>query len=602
MATELGWVVPRAAVTRALSAQYHNILPVSRRGGGATRGPEKGIIMTQQQQLTAREWSRVLSRRHWKPGVEAVAAVSASPNVLRLKKASRQRLFGACASVTFKPGQEIELVAANTGPANSPIPGWAREQLGLGKGDVTCITSRDGKFYLKRLMPERRPTHVPGCTVIDRFDDTIATRTYSLSGDLASITPDVVASLLEAVGTFCRDPVASYRDLDSPVGLLGRRELLGDWTERDRTKAAEYRAELAARQQADGSWQDSAVATAFAIVRLLELGATPAIPEVAKAVDWLLTTREPPGFPGCFMVTETAARDLAAWKRVHSGADRGPGNARKAEKALFLDNRDVAGAGLACEVRITSATPTVLEALLRCGLCAQPRVVRAINTLLAVRGARWCGCGYFVANMDLPDSSAPVDFEHPPASDRPFNETLLGWPVASGFLPWATSEADVLRIQLDADRAHGHQLYEARQLGECETLMMRESDAGSGNCVFSVNRGLSWHPNYPGSALEALAAIECEGRQAWDGTWGRNSVPGMFSLLERFASCPVAAFVALRSVPFLIRRQRHDGLWSEQDLTPNMRFAEHALSPEVTTLSILRAFKRFGFIDALVPK
>ena len=50
--------------------------------------------------------------------------------------------------------------------------------------------------------------------------------------------------------------------------------LLGGWTREDRAAAGDLRRELAQDQYENGSWEDSAVTTAFRIIRLLELGAT----------------------------------------------------------------------------------------------------------------------------------------------------------------------------------------------------------------------------------------------------------------------------------------------------------------------------------------
>lgn len=74
--------------------------------------------------------------------------------------------------------------------------------------------------------------------------------------------------------------------------------LLGGWTREDRAAAGDLRRELAQDQYENGSWEDSAVPTAFRIIRLLELGATRRSGAVQRAANWLLRAAEPLDFPG----------------------------------------------------------------------------------------------------------------------------------------------------------------------------------------------------------------------------------------------------------------------------------------------------------------
>ena len=72
-------------------------------------------------------------------------------------------------------------------------------------------------------------------------------------------------------------------------------------------------------------------------------------------------------------------------------------------------------------------------------------------------------------------------------------------------------------------------------------------------------------------------------------------------------SHPLAALLVARTVPMLIRRQRPDGLWPADDAAdPHAsQRDEEAISPDspevITSFRVLRALRRFGFLDMLRP-
>ena len=79
----------------------------------------------------------------------------------------------------------------------------------------------------------------------------------------------------------------------------------------------------------------------------------------------------------------------------------------------------------------------------------------------------------------------------------------------------------------------------------------------------------------------------------------------MLSLLERF-STPVAAFAVLRSVPLLIRQQGSDGYWDESRSEPLIQPGGKPcpwspVAKETSTFMVLRALRKFGFLDRLRP-
>jgi hypothetical protein len=262
---------------------------------------------------------------------------------------------------------------------------------------------------------------------------------------------------------------------------------------------------------------------------------------------------------------------------------------------MYLDNRDILGisnACFGCELKITWASAVVVEALLRCGLQEEPRVVIAVNTLLAMRqerSARWCGCGNFVADVDYPASSAVIDFSrHPVQMRNPRSGTV-------GMTDWLMERGDILRLACNGG-------FRALALGQDQALLTRTARQGSGDCSMVVHRALSYHPGYHGSSLETMAAVEYAYRQSWLGDWTGNYVSFFLSLLSR-TKCPLSAFLMLRTVPMLVHQQRPDGFWEEEPIRyiGGGNKMVPALDKEETTFMILSALKTFGFLDPLRP-
>jgi len=548
-------------------------------------------------ELTATDWIDLLSS-DYSPGTERVIiVVRGFPRTLRIRKDDWRDHFSGFGGISFEQGEEIEIIPAAEGGPKTVIPDWARERLASERGDAVCITRRGDGYYLKRLVLVERPAEVPGCTVVDRFEKDRVERTYWSHTALDRITYEEIADLLSEMPRFRYDPVLPFRSMDGRLGLLGRRHFLGGWTESDRSAIEAYKAEICRDQQPNGSWEDSAVRTAFKLIRLVEVGTTMEESAVERAVAWLLQARDPSGFPGLFMTSERAVDTFNAWKAKQTPGSKKRRNRRPSasECQMYLDNRDILGISntcYGCELKITWASAIAVEALLRCGLHREPRVVRAINTLLAMRqerSARWCGCGNFVADVDYPESTAVADFNLHPI---PLKSHRSG---AVGMIDWLMERDDILKLACNGSHS-------GLALGDDQVLVTKTARQGSGDCSMVVHRALSYHPAYHGSNLEMTAALEYAYRQSWLGDWAGNYTSFFFSLLAR-TKCPLSAFLVLRTVPLLLRSQRSDGLWKEEPI-PYIGGGERmvpVLEKEATTFMILPALKTFGFLDALRP-
>jgi len=536
--------------------------------------------------LSYTEWVDLLSEDYSLGGETVIIVVGKLPRTLKIKKDDWKAYFPGFGGIGFKQGDEVEIVPKADGGPSAAIPDWARERLASGSSDAICITRKDGKYYLKKLELVEQPSEAPGCMVFDRFRTDSVERTYWNRTAPDEFNYDVIDKLLSAMPKFRHDPVAPFKDMDGRLGMLARKEFLGGITKADKSMMEDHKKELCQDQQENGSWQDSAAHTAFKLIRLLEVGATMKEPAVEKAVGWLLEAKDPLGLPGLFMFSEKTADSFSAWKEKQEPGSRkrGSRNPTPAQRRFFLDNRDVFGVSNAyCELKLTWSTAIALEALLRCGLHQEPRVVKAINTLFSMSsGGGWCGCGYFVANIYHDESTAPVDFNR-------FRVQYKGRRPGSIEL----ERNDILKL------ACNHH-YRGFALKDGRTMMARTADQGSGDCPMVVHKALSYHPDYHGSNMETIAAVLCSHRQGWLGDWTGNYTSFFFSLLAR-SRCPLSAYLVLRTVPLLVRKQGPDGFWQEEELPSDPKRPLEVPTKEESTFMILTALKTFGLLDALRP-
>jgi hypothetical protein len=297
---------------------------------------------------------------------------------------------------------------------------------------------------------------------------------------------------------------------------------------------------------------------------------------------------EPLGLPGLFMFSNDLARRFNAWKAGPGAKGRSHRRNVKRELWAFLENRDLLPnlSNSYCALRLTWATAVALEALLRSGLHEEPRVVRAINTLMALRGeGGWCGCGYLDARVHIRPSEEPVDFGSVCVPQRNVPHLIDWFAEPREIAKWSTGK------QGEAYRA-------AQRVGPRQALLVRRFHS-TGDCSLVMHRALSYHPQYAGSNLETIAALECAFRQSENGTWGDAYLGAMFETMSHLRH-PLIGFLILRSIPLLIREQGDDGLWQEE--SSRSGWAEMPSPCRAQgTLRIVRGLKACGLLSALLP-
>ena len=518
--------------------------------------------------------------------LEQVIAVKPVRTSLRFNKEEWEAHFAELGGIDLTVDGDVEVVRGADGKRSVEIPDAAREVLGLEPGGSLCVTRRAGRLLLKRLDFEAHDGAIPGSYVTDSFDPVSVSRSCEQRTDLSAITDQVLEQLLSEMGSLRHDPVAPFAQLPGMLGLLARKTFGGGPTEADRSWAAATCEEMSREQGSDGSWDSATPATAFTVKRLLELGLTAGDDRVKRAIDWLLARPEPLGFPGTWMSSDSFVESFNAWKKPGAKGRKGRTTPKK-DREQFWENRDLFGVPDSyCEARFTWTNGVVLGVLLQCGLHGHPRVVRAINTLLTRSGdGGWCGCGYFDTggwNFVEPDDG-PVDFNRFPVPDvnraHAYN--------------WFATPGDALAVAHPAGGVRGTETGDGRSL-------VSGAVGNSGDCSRVMHRGFSYHPDYAGSNLEAIAALHCIAHQTSVGLWRGHFLSFMFGMLAR-CHHPLSAFAVLRSIPLLIRKQRPDGLWSEHEEGYNLGMNTELPTPseKESSLLILQALHAHGFLERL---
>jgi hypothetical protein len=532
-------------------------------------------------ELSTEAWCALLSTKQT-ASRERVVVTGCGARKLKIPREEWELHFKGFRGLGFKKGTEIEIIKKPSGGPAVDVPEWAQARLAKREGEGCCVTERGGKRFLKKLHLTKMDSRIPGSVVTDIFSYDLVERAYSVNTDIDEISFAGLEELLSRCGRFRKDPLSAFKGVPGRTGMLARRDLLGATTLSDDAEGASLRLGIVSSQKENGSWDDSALATAFNVVRLLDTGAPTMDRAVESACAWLMSCSQPVGFPGLFMLDEKLAERFNKWKssqpRGKSGRPHRESTAK--EKQRYLVERDVFASVSAspCELRLTWTSAVALEALLRAGKHEAPRVVKAINTLMAMtNGWGWCGCGYFDTREQnyVEESDAQVDFNRFPVATKNREHGL----------DWFDGPAEIARYACGTNRY-------AVKTGPKSALLARKYTS-SGECAMAMRRALAFHPEYPGSSFETNVALACTHYQNSYGLWGDAYFSSVCGILER-TYLPLSAFLLLRSVPMLIREQGKDGLWEERpanDCPPPKR--------EESSYLILKALRRFRFLDEL---
>lgn len=420
------------------------------------------------------------------------------------------------------------------------------------------------------------------------------------------------------------DPVRSLAQGDDWVAWMTRNRIVrqpaaGD----DRLRNALIRKVLR-DQQADGSW-GAVPATAYAMLRLLDLGKRPSGKPMQRAAQWLLDLPEPPPRAGMWMLTQEYLDEWLSKRRPRERRDFGPGETQRTgpgrdsfyaweypehEQDQFRSQGVQQAIPVcarhhppACEPRITHVSAVVAEALLRCGFHHHPRLRRYLNTVFHVGGewGYWCGCGA----LGLSDADIR------PCGDTPdFDLRRVAEDGRRDLAPWRwiahARQAALLANDPDLPRrgsrgTHVDPFFWRHIPGKRGSFALVGMGWQNGDCWLKTNRALARHPACPGSLTEHNALYQASRYQTSLGEWAQAFPAGMLALLSLYRS-PVAQSLVIKTVPWLRAHQARDGLWHHEELhrIPWGRLADPP-GPRLATYHIIAALNTFGLLGRLRP-
>jgi hypothetical protein len=539
-------------------------------------------------ELSFGDWMRMLrgdGARH-DESVIALARLGKG-NVLRISKAQWHRSFKGVRGLVCGTGNA--LMPGGTAGASVHLDRKVVDLLGVAEKEPLCITRQGDAYFLKQFMCRELASEAPGWMAIDEFRPHEVVRWCSSRPDVDGATPELLARMRDAMGTFRVDPMRAIADVRDERSLAAKKELLGELAPDEEQQLSAYVEAQRGSQLDNGSWANSAVTTAGTLVRLLQSGVSKRSAQIRRAVAWLEQSTEPAGMPGLFLYEEEGGRDynrrVANGEPLHGGSSRAHrARLHKLADDYFGTFRDLVPKGTACEPHTTWATALSLQALLRCGRADSDRVKQAVRTLMLWHGKSsgcggWCGCGIFGSTLAgrRIDTGKSVDFDAVvlPKSNRDMH-----------FATWFTGKAGMRHMVCNA-YAEDHACV---RVGENLGLLIRNRlSPPDSSCTAVMQGALALHPNYKGSDLEALAAYEMTCMQNPNGAWPSHRISGMLhflSLLEH----PLATYLVYRSLPRLIRTQKDNGLWFSNGDTG---FADDIL--------VLAALKRMGLLEGLRP-
>jgi hypothetical protein len=479
-----------------------------------------------------------------------------------------------------------------------------------------------------RLLPVDVVVHGPdllGPRFIDELHPDHVARHAVPGPDHDGWTREALAEVAELLcdEPFARDPVASIAEGDDWVGLMARAVLLAQPAPADSALRAGMVNDLQGTQESDGSWGGVAP-TAYAVLRLLALGAPPDGAAVRRACEWLLAQPEPPPRPGMWMLTRQYLDEWTSRRKADARCEWAPCEVQwtgpdddinyfswqmfEAEQDHFRSQEAQTAVPIcarhhppACEPRMTHVSGVVAEALLRCGHADHPRMRRYLNTAFHLGGewGYWCGCGalgYF--DRDVPPSEDEPDFSRRSATpDGSCDVAPWRWVDGPGGVARLSGNAGPMEWQERGTHLLPFQWLAAP--GADGAFALVGSGWQNGDCWLKTNRALSQHPSWPGSVQERLGVYQASRYQTSLGRWEQAFPAGMLAFLV-LCSDPAAESLVIKTVPWLRNHQGDDGLWHQEDLWRDDwgKLATPA-EPRLATWHICAALRRFGLLERL---
>ena len=511
-----------------------------------------------------------------------------------------------------------------------PLPEDCRSLLPDGKPVPCLLVQRAGAVELMPLRVQEHAPDVLGPRLIDEVADGAVIRHVVKGYAYEEWTAERLAELeaLVCAEPFARDPLGETAVGDDWIAWKTRNELLGEPAPGDDALRQRLEADIFAAQGENGSWDGHVVATAYGTLRALSVDVPPDDPRIQSAAQWLLAEPEPLARPGMWMLDEPRRQKwnarqsgdeevdwLAFMVHHYTEADHELFRAQEPQQVIPSCTRNH-HAG--CDAMLHPSA-TAAYALCCCGHAQHPRVRAYANSMYQLSAM----FGYFCACWGILDSDDGV--EDIRDRDPDFNRRADERPVALASLPYGHGrDAEDLcalarlprypRIHRpDLSDTNGWSPYSWRDTGIPAHYALSGSYWENADCWAKANRALSQCGGWSGSVAELFGLFQCHLYQTCLGEWDQGYPSGIFRMIEvltsqtraiqAIADSPVLRFakgMLLRSVPWLRRRQKDDGLWHLDELS---RHGEQGRppSPRLATWHIAAVLDEFGLLERLRP-
>jgi hypothetical protein len=518
------------------------------------------------------------------------------------------------------------------------LPADARRLLPGGDPLRCMLVGDDDRMELLPIRVEEHPADVLGPRVIDevrrgRGNAPELVRHLVRGYRFEEWTPERLRDFEDLVGAFPlpRDPISTLAEGDDWVGWKTRNQILREPASGDDGLRRKLEDHFLEGQRGDGSWEDSPVRTAYAVLHALSVGVPPDDERLRRACEWLLAWPEPDGRPGMWMQEE---KHLREWNHLLVTPDERPRAGMYFHEDAFTDaDHDMYRSQEAQQViptcgrnfhavcfgRMLHPSATVADALCRCGYGDHPRVCDYANTMLQVGGmfGYFCSCwgivDYSEAVEDL--EGAPPDFEQrSDERDVALNSLPYGYARDADDLTCLAGNPNYPRTHRpDLADTNGWVPYGWRETGADDHYAVVGAYWQNADCWAKTNRALAQLPAWPGTLQAFFGLFQCHLYQTSLGAWDQGYPAGVFRQIAEMTrlarqaanAAPelwLARVMLLKSIPWLREHQAEDGLWHHENLP---RFEKGKLNnppgPRLAGYHIASVLNEFGLLDRLRP-